>query len=596
MYKLRENPHCFFFSKVTSSCFITSLITKSFLLEKKRETRCSRKLYSKSNNLIITRQINQSCHLSTCFSRKVITFSTYPLKHLCFSLSSLSKTMKEYWTSLASLLGVIAFCQTLMNSVFPPELRFAITKHFNTLFQLFSSYCYFDITEIDGVNTNELYDAVQLYLTSSTVTSNRLSLTRATNSSSTTFSLSSNDSIADTFDSATVLWEHVVAQRQTQTFAWRPMPDEKRGFTLRVEKKDKSFILGSYLDHIMETANEIRRKNQDRFLYTNSRGGGGMDSRGLPWESVPFKHPSTFETLAMDPAKKREIMEDLKDFAECESFYRKTGRAWKRGYLLYGPPGTGKSSMIAAMANYLGYDIYDLELAEVRSNSELRKLLMKTSSKSIIVIEDIDCSIDLKNRSKKKQSYYEPEMMLTGSGLGGDEGNGNTITLSGLLNFTDGLWSCCGSERIFVFTTNHIEKLDPALLRSGRMDMHVYMSYCTFASVKILLKNYLGYEEGDLSDDVLKELERVVDKAEITPADVSECLIKNKRDKERAVSELLEDMKRRAERNEKHGKLRGQIGRLAVADDAEEQEKRALDSSYGEEEEIEDSICKSSED
>nr|VDD40381.1 unnamed protein product [Brassica oleracea] len=505
--------------------------------------------------------------------------------------------MKEYWTSLASLLGVLAFCQTLMNSLFPPELRFAVTKHLNRLSQLFSSYCYFDITEIDGVNTNELYDAVQLYLTSSAVTSNRLSLTRATNSSSTTFALSNNDSIVDTFDSATVLWEHVVAQRQTQTFAWRPMPDEKRGFTLRVEKKDKRFILGSYLDHIMETANEIRRKNQDRLLYTNSRGGGGMDSRGLPWESVPFKHPSTFETLAMDPAKKRRIMEDLKDFAECESFYRKTGRAWKRGHLLYGPPGTGKSSMIAAMANYLGYDIYDLELAEVRSNSELRKLLMKTSSKSIIVIEDIDCSIELKNRSsKKKQSYYEPEMMLTGSGLGGDEGNGNTITLSGLLNFTDGLWSCCGSERIFVFTTNHIEKLDPALLRSGRMDMHIYMSYCTFASVKILLKNYLGYEEGDLSDDVLKELERVVDKAEITPADVSECLIKNRRDKERAVRELLEDMKRRLEKNEKNGKLRGLNGSLTVADDAEEQEKRALDSPYGEEEEIEDSICKNSED
>ncbi|CAN6879793.1 unnamed protein product [Brassica oleracea] len=119
--------------------------------------------------------------------------------------------MKEYWTSLASLLGVLAFCQTLMNSLFPPELRFAVTKHLNRLSQPFSSYCYFDITEIDGVNTNELYNAVQLYLTSSassTVTSNRLSLTRATNSSSTTFALSDNDSILDTFDSATVLWEH----------------------------------------------------------------------------------------------------------------------------------------------------------------------------------------------------------------------------------------------------------------------------------------------------------------------------------------------------------------------------------------------------
>ncbi|CAH8332282.1 unnamed protein product [Eruca vesicaria subsp. sativa] len=501
--------------------------------------------------------------------------------------------MKEYWTSLASLLGVLAFCQTLINSVFPPELRFAVTKHLNRLFQLFSSFCYFDITEIDGVNTNELYNSVHLYLTSSSssssVTSNRLNLTRSTNSSSTTFTLSNNDSTLDTFNTVTVLWEHVLTQRQTQTFAWRPMPEEKRGFTLRVKKKDKGFILNSYLDHITETANEIRRKNQDRFLYTNSKG-GAMDSRGLPWEPVPFKHPSTFQTLAMDLVKKREIMEDLKDFVECESFYKKTGRAWKRGYLLYGPPGTGKSSMIAAMANYLGYDIYDLELTEVRSNSELRKLLMKTSSKSIIVIEDIDCSINLKNRNNKEN---KPGMMLTGFGLGNDEGSGDTITLSGLLNFTDGLWSCCGSERIFVFTTNHIEKLDHALLRSGRMDMHVCMSYCTFDSVKILLRNYLGYEEGDLSDDVLKEFERVVDKAEITPADVSECLIKNRRDKERAVRELLVEMKRRVEKNENNGKLRGQNGSFNVAD--EEEEKRALDSPYGDKEEIEDSICKNSE-
>ena len=111
----------------------------------------------------------------------------------------------------------------------------------------------------------------------------------------------------------------------------------------------------------------------------------------------------------MDPKKKQEIMDDLKDFVLGQMFYQKTGRAWKRGYLLYGPPGTGKSSMIAAMANYLGYDIYDLELTEVHSNSELRKLLMKTSSKSIIVIEDIDCSINLTNRNKSSGLKAGPE-------------------------------------------------------------------------------------------------------------------------------------------------------------------------------------------
>lgn len=43
----------------------------------------------------------------------------------------------------------------------------------------------------------------------------------------------------------------------------------------------------------------------------------------------------------------------------------------------------------------------------------------------------------------------------------------------------DGIRSCCGSERIFVFTSNHPERLDPALIRPGRMDLHIGLGYCT---------------------------------------------------------------------------------------------------------------------
>lgn len=306
-----------------------------------------------------------------------------------------------------------------------------------------------------------------------------------------------------------------------------------------------------------------------------------MDSRGFPWESVPFKHPSTFDTLAMDPAQKEVIMADLMDFAAGKAFYEKTGRAWKRGYLLYGPPGTGKSSMIAAMANYLGYDIYDLELTEVHTNSELRKLLMKTTSKSIIVIEDIDCSVNLTNRSPKKPAPAEPPSdMRPASGV--EDGSGaKTITLSGLLNFTDGLWSCCGSERIFVFTTNHLEKLDPALVRSGRMDMHIHMSHCSFPALKILMKNYLGFENGEFdgeqgSNELLGELAAVIDEAEITPADVSEVLIKNRRRaKSEAVAELLDVLKARVETQRKKQRKRSSG---EESEQEEEQEKRALES------------------
>ncbi|KAG8367716.1 hypothetical protein BUALT_Bualt16G0101900 [Buddleja alternifolia] len=479
--------------------------------------------------------------------------------------------MKEIWTTMASMMGVWAFCQSLLHTVFPPELRFASLKFFHRLFGYFSTYCYYDITEIDGVNTNELYNAVQIYLSSSaSISGTRLSLTRGLNSSSITYGLSNNDRLIDSYKGITVEWEHIVTQRQGQNFSWRPMPEEKRGFTLRVRKKNKHLVLDSYLDFVMEKANELRRRSQDRLLYTNSKG-GSLDSRGHPWESVPFKHPSTFDTLAIDPSKKAEIMADLLDFANGESFYQKTGRAWKRGYLLYGPPGTGKSSMIAAMANYLGYDIYDLELTEVNTNSELRKLLMKTSSKSIIVIEDIDCSINLTNRNKNNNGGGDSRKNTYDlAAAPGDDGGGNSITLSGLLNFTDGLWSCCGSERIFVFTTNHIEKLDPALLRCGRMDMHIHMSYCSFAALKILLKNYLGYEEIESEEEVAA----AIGAAEMTPADVSEILIKNRRDKRNAVAELTAALKVRAERNRMKSMERNGNDE---AEDDEEHEKRALE-------------------
>ncbi|OVA20928.1 ATPase [Macleaya cordata] len=237
--------------------------------------------------------------------------------------------------------------------------------------------------------------------------------------------------------------------------------------------------------------------------------------------------------------------------------------------------------MIAAMANLLDYDIYDLELTEVSSNSDLRKLLMKTTSKSIIVIEDIDCSINLTNRKKPTERKNQPHLETeTKNGSKSNSEGGNSMTLSGLLNFTDGLWSCCGSERIFVFTTNHVEKLDPALLRSGRMDMHINMSFCSFEALKILLKNYVGLKEEDLLENgLVNEMEEVIDEAEMTPADISEVLIKNRRNKEKALIELLESLKRE---KVKKKKKRMNEEKSSLMEVVKEEEKRELAQNEGE--------------
>ena len=161
--------------------------------------------------------------------------------------------------------------------------------------------------------------------------------------------------------------------------------------------------------------------------------------------------------------------------------------------------------MITAMVNFLGYEVYDLELTTVKDNSDLWKLLIETTGKSIVVIEDIDCSLDLTGQRKKrekdendaetgkendpiskKKKEAEEESKRTGK-----------VTLSGLLSFIDGIWSACGGEGIIVFTTNYVDRLDPALMR-GKMDKSIEMSYCRFEAFKVLAKNYLELESHEL--------------------------------------------------------------------------------------------------
>ncbi|KAI3924807.1 hypothetical protein MKW98_031058 [Papaver atlanticum] len=220
----------------------------------------------------------------------------------------------------------------------------------------------------------------------------------------------------------------------------------------------------------------------------------------------------------MDPDKKNEIIDDLLTFRDGKQYYAKVGKPWKRGYLLYGPPGTGKSSMIASMTNLLNYDVYDVELTTVTDNSELRRLLQDTTDKCIIVIEDIDCSLSLTGKRKTQQKEDEEDESDDDEEVSNKKSN---VTLSGLLNFIDGLWSACGKERIIVFTTNHVEKLDPALIRRGRMDKHIEMSYCCFEGFKTLTKNYLDLE----SHDLFETIRSLICEVQMTPADVAEHLM-----------------------------------------------------------------------
>ncbi|CAN1813938.1 AAA-ATPase At3g28610 [Linum perenne] len=330
-------------------------------------------------------------------------------------------------------------------------------------------------------------------------------------------SMEDHQEVTDDFRGVSVVWS-------------KESSSAGRGYTrLHSNRKHRELVTGDYMKHVIEEGNKIELHYRQRKLHSNGyrKTHGGFEI--AYWSHIVFNHPASFETLAIDPVRKKEIMDDLVAFTKSEEYYARIGKAWKRGYLLYGPPGTGKTTMIAAVANFLNYDIYDLELTDVRNNTDLRKLLIDVSSKAIVVIEDIDCSLDITGHRKKSKPESEDE-----------SSNSSKVTLSGLLNIIDGIWSASGGERIIIFTTNHVKKLDEALIRRGRMDKHIELSYCRFEGFKVLAKNYLSIDSHPLFEVVQSLLEKI----NISPADVAESLMQKsiEEDAETCLNRLIQDL------------------------------------------------------
>ena len=139
------------------------------------------------------------------------------------------------------------------------------------------------------------------------------------------------------------------------------------------------------------------------------------------------------------------------------------------------------------------------------------------------------------------------------------------FTLSGLLNMIDGLWSSCGEQRIIVFTTNDKDKLDPALLRPGRMDVHVHMSYCTIDGFKLLATNYLKIE-GD--HQLYVQIEGLLKNVEVTPAEIAEELLKSD-GTDVVLQGVVEFLKQREREKEKAAGLKELLKSADIDVDAE---------------------------
>ena len=185
-----------------------------------------------------------------------------------------------------------------------------------------------------------------------------------------------------------------------------------------------------------------------------------------------------------------------------------SGIPFRRGYLLYGAPGSGKTSIIHSLAGELGLNIYIISLSKTGlDDNSLNSLISSLPEHCIAIMEDIDAAFthgltrdrtgaelkdprhgDLQRRGRHSSEDDFDDCQEQDRGRSPSKAKDTQITLSGLLNALDGVSAQEG--RLLFATTNRYHLLDPALIRPGRMDIHVEFRLASQYQARELYKRF----------------------------------------------------------------------------------------------------------
>lgn len=210
----------------------------------------------------------------------------------------------------------------------------------------------------------------------------------------------------------------------------------------------------------------------------------------------PFCSNKTFDKLFFK--NKDRVLRKLDTFINKQSVYSEFGVPHTLGFLFSGLPGCGKTACAKSIANYTKRHIVIIPLHKVSNMAVLTSLFFNEEIDSIrvpfddriYVFEEIDCNgwedITLargENYSSSSSINSSNNIIVLSSGSStssssfhryakmAEEGEAEKVTLGGLLELLDGIAETPG--RIIIITTNQPQKLDNALIRPGRIDVHI---------------------------------------------------------------------------------------------------------------------------
>lgn len=305
------------------------------------------------------------------------------------------------------------------------------------------------------------------------------------------------------------------------------------------------------------------------------------------WQETPHETMKSFDNIFFEG--KREVMAKIDFFIKNKDWYKHNGIPYTLGIALYGPPGTGKTSFIKALSTYLNRHIIAITLSRIKAKKQLHDFYFETQynnandknaigfDKKIVVFEDIDCVGDIILKRNKTNTESKSEFSDIDSGedqpdiddyvntsttpedkirqeitkatkyvmkkINSNGASNNpmfsnqsqdNISLDDLLNLWDGIRENTG--RIMIITTNHYDKLDPALIRPGRIDIALNLGNTSRDTIAEMYSHY--YKE----DIDTQDLQLIPDRF-YSPAEIINIYVSNS-DNPRGFIERLVLMKK----------------------------------------------------
>lgn len=213
------------------------------------------------------------------------------------------------------------------------------------------------------------------------------------------------------------------------------------------------------------------------------------------WNSTKCESRS-YNTIYLTEKTKELITSEMDKFMCFEKIYKQNGIPYKKGFLFYGPPGTGKTSLVKALANQFNIGVYIFDINDGSINDEnICSTINSISGEGnrILLFEDIDSAFADKEELKYQQrleDIEEPNSKKKDDKNIVPKNNKKFLTYSGLLNALDGVMSGQNGT-ILIMTTNYYEKLGSALIRPGRIDLCLELSFCDRYQLIMMTKNMI---------------------------------------------------------------------------------------------------------